>query len=109
MTASRTEETNLTPGESFTAGQVSRPTTTTPNVKKSGGKRAKKLMDCPVCEWSISKHAHFCPNCGEPDPSNHLMRANWASRIFWLIVIVAAVYYGYTVLFPMVMDMIKNL
>lgn len=76
---------------------------------KSNGKKSKKLMDCPVCEWSISKHAHFCPNCGEPDPSNRLLIGNWVSRIFWTIVIVAAVYYGYTVLWPMIMDMIKNL
>lgn len=75
----------------------------------SSAKKAKKLMNCPVCDWKVSKAAHFCPNCGEPDPSNRLMIGAWISRIFWTIVIIAVVYFGYNTLWPMLLDMIKDL
>ncbi len=34
------------------------------------------LVSCPVCEKQISKRAHACPGCGEPDPLHHLPNQN---------------------------------
>lgn len=40
------------------------------------------LVACPVCEKQISKRAHTCPGCGEPDPLNHLAKSKFISMVF---------------------------
>ncbi|PSW62268.1 hypothetical protein C0W54_08065 [Photobacterium kishitanii] len=70
--------------------------------------RSKRLTDCPACDGSVSRRAHFCPHCGEPDPSRHMQRTQWCSRIVWTIIIVAAGWYAYTSLVPLIVDRLKG-
>ncbi len=44
------------------------------------------LVSCPVCEKQISKRAHTCPGCGEPDPLHHLAKSKFISMVFWTLV-----------------------
>lgn len=39
------------------------------------------LVSCPVCEKQISKRAHTCPGCGEPDPLHHLAKSKFISMV----------------------------
>ncbi|SMY17408.1 zinc ribbon domain-containing protein [Photobacterium aquimaris] len=70
--------------------------------------RSKRLTDCPACDGSVSRRAHFCPHCGEPDPSRHMQRTQWFSRIVWSIIIVTAGWYAYTSLVPLIVDRLKG-
>ncbi|WP_256384239.1 zinc ribbon domain-containing protein [Photobacterium toruni] len=70
--------------------------------------RSKRLTDCPACDGIVSRRAHFCPHCGEPDPSRHMQRTQWVSRIIWTIIIVAAAWYAYTSLLPLIVDRLKG-
>ncbi|MEC6796430.1 zinc ribbon domain-containing protein [Photobacterium sp. S4TG1] len=70
--------------------------------------RSKRLTDCPACEGAVSRRAHFCPHCGEPDPSRHMQRTQWVSRIVWTVIIATAVWYAYTSLVPLIVDRLKG-
>ncbi|AEX21238.1 MULTISPECIES: hypothetical protein [Vibrio] len=66
------------------------------------------LVACPVCEKQISKRAHTCPGCGEPDPLNHLAKSKFISMVFWLLVLVGAGYAAWVYLLPMLIDFVRN-
>lgn len=70
--------------------------------------RSKRLTDCPACDGTVSRRAHFCPHCGEPDPSRHMQRTQWVSRIVWTVIIVAVAWYAYTSLVPLIVDRLKG-
>ena len=70
--------------------------------------RSKRLTDCPACDGMVSRRAHFCPHCGEPDPSRHMQRTQWVSRIVWTVIIVAVAWYAYTSLVPLIVDRLKS-
>ncbi|KJG13976.1 hypothetical protein UB37_00445 [Photobacterium iliopiscarium] len=70
--------------------------------------RSKRLTDCPACDGTVSRRAHFCPHCGEPDPSRHMQRTQWVSRIVWTVIIVAVAWYTYTSLVPLIVDRLKG-
>lgn len=70
--------------------------------------RSKRLTDCPACNGIVSRRAHFCPHCGEPDPSRHMQRTQWLSRIVWSIIIVIAGWYAYTSLVPIIVNHLKG-
>ncbi|PSU78111.1 hypothetical protein CTM93_18490 [Photobacterium phosphoreum] len=70
--------------------------------------RSKRLTDCPACDGMVSRRAHFCPHCGEPDPSRHMQRNQWFSRIVWTIIIAAAGWYIYTSVVPLIVDRLKG-
>ncbi|WP_238029205.1 MULTISPECIES: hypothetical protein [unclassified Photobacterium] len=80
----------------------------TNSSSKSGvATRSKRLTDCPACEGTVSRRAHFCPHCGEPDPSRHMQRSQWVSRVIWTAIIAAGCWYAYVELFPWVMERMK--
>ncbi|MFD2178148.1 hypothetical protein [Veronia pacifica] len=62
------------------------------------------LVSCPVCEASVSKKAHACPKCGEPDPVSYHARNRWLGNIFWLLVIAGIGYFAWVALWPMLVD-----
>ncbi|EAS45459.1 hypothetical protein C9J48_07855 [Photobacterium profundum] len=65
------------------------------------------LLACPTCEKLISKRAHSCPQCGEPDPFNYYSRKSWIERLVWTVVIVAIVAFSWQVLFPMLIEAVR--
>ncbi len=65
------------------------------------------LVACPVCEKDVSKRAHTCPGCGEPDPSRYHTRNAWIGRLIWLVILGLAAAAVWQVLVPMVMDAIR--
>lgn len=69
---------------------------------------SKRLTNCPACEGIVSRRAHFCPHCGEPDPSRHMQRSQWVSRVIWTVIIVTAGWYIYTDLVPLIIDRLKG-
>ncbi|KJG04500.1 hypothetical protein UB33_18655 [Photobacterium angustum] len=75
--------------------------------KASVATRSKRLTDCPACEGIVSRRAHFCPHCGEPDPSRHMQRSQWLSRIVWTAIISAGCWYAYVELMPWVIERMK--
>lgn len=72
-------------------------------TKSANKPNLKRLTHCPACEALVSRRAHFCPHCGEPDPSRHIQRSQWVSRVIWTIILAGVGWYGYTTLFPMLM------
>lgn len=66
------------------------------------------LVSCPVCEKQISKRAHTCPGCGEPDPLHHLAKSKFISMVFWTLVLVGAGYFAWFHLLPMLIDTIRH-
>ncbi|GEM74715.1 hypothetical protein [Vibrio sagamiensis] len=66
------------------------------------------LIACPVCEKQISKRAHTCPGCGEPDPLNHLAKSKLLSFIFWSIVLFCLGYISWFYLVPMIVEALRN-
>ncbi|WP_322803751.1 hypothetical protein SO574_03750 [Vibrio alfacsensis] len=66
------------------------------------------LVACPVCEKQISKRAHTCPSCGEPDPLNHLAKSKFVSFVFWTIILVGAAYIAWFYLVPMLVEMLRH-
>ncbi len=82
--------------------------TTKSSANKAGvATRSKRLTDCPACEGVVSRRAHFCPHCGEPDPSRHIQRSQWLSRLVWTAIIAAGCWYAYIELLPWVMERMK--
>ena len=65
------------------------------------------LQACPLCEKDISKRAHTCPNCGEPDPFRYYSRKSWIERIIWTIVIAVIVIYSWVELLPMAIEALR--
>lgn len=66
------------------------------------------LVACPVCEKQISKRAHTCPGCGEPDPLNHLAKSKFLSFIFWIVVLASVGYVAWFYLVPMLVEMLRS-
>ncbi|EOK5936369.1 hypothetical protein ACEV8V_19205 [Vibrio parahaemolyticus] len=66
------------------------------------------LVSCPVCEKQISKRAHTCPGCGEPDPLHHLAKSKFISMVFWTLVLVGAGYFAWFHLLPMLIDTVRH-
>ncbi|WP_087018286.1 hypothetical protein [Thaumasiovibrio subtropicus] len=66
------------------------------------------LVACPVCEKDVSKRAHNCPHCGEPDPARYHTRNAWLGRLFWLLVFAGGAYYVWQVIVPMVIDLFNR-
>ncbi|EPW6853728.1 hypothetical protein ACWOVA_003948 [Vibrio parahaemolyticus] len=66
------------------------------------------LVSCPVCEKQISKRAHTCPGCGEPDPLHHLAKSKFISMIFWTLVLVGAGYFAWFHLLPMLIETVRH-
>lgn len=66
------------------------------------------LVACPVCEKPISKHAHTCPLCGEPDPLNHVAKSKFLSLTVWLIVLVGVGYIAWFYLLPMLIEFVRH-
>lgn len=66
------------------------------------------LVACPVCEKPISKRAHTCPCCGEPDPLNHLAKSKFLSLTVWLIVLVGVGYVAWFYLLPMLIEFVRH-
>ena len=66
------------------------------------------LVACPVCEKQISKRAHACPRCGEPDPLNHLAKSKLFSFVFWVIALSGLGYVAWFYLVPMVVEILRN-
>ncbi len=65
------------------------------------------LVPCPICEKPISKRAHTCPECGEPDPLNHVAKSTFVSTVLWSLAIVAAGYVAWVYLLPMLVESIR--
>ncbi|MBE4319925.1 hypothetical protein [Vibrio parahaemolyticus] len=66
------------------------------------------LVSCPVCEKQISKRAHICPGCGEPDPLHHLAKSKFISMVFWTLVLVGAGYFAWFHLLPMLIETVRH-
>ncbi len=66
------------------------------------------LVPCPICEKAISKRAHTCPQCGEPDPLNHLAKSTFISTVLWSLVIIGAGYAAWVYLLPMLVEAIRH-
>ena len=66
------------------------------------------LVACPVCEKQISKRAHTCPGCGEPDPLNPLAKSKFLSFIFWIVVLAGVGYVAWFYLVPMLVEMLRS-
>ncbi|MBE4165042.1 hypothetical protein CGJ37_21890 [Vibrio parahaemolyticus] len=66
------------------------------------------LVSCPVCEKQISKRAHTCPGCGEPDPLHHLAKSKFISMVFWTLVLVGAGYFAWFHLLPMMIETVRH-
>lgn len=66
------------------------------------------LVSCPVCEKQISKRAHTCPGCGEPDPLHHLAKSKFISMVFWSLVLVGAGYFAWFHLLPMLIETVRH-
>ncbi|EGQ8415510.1 hypothetical protein F2K61_20030 [Vibrio parahaemolyticus] len=66
------------------------------------------LVSCPVCEKQISKRAHTCPGCGEPDPLYHLAKSKFISMVFWTLVLVGAGYFAWFHLLPMLIETVRH-
>ncbi|HHC7101443.1 TPA: hypothetical protein ACN341_000021 [Vibrio parahaemolyticus] len=66
------------------------------------------LVSCPVCEKQISKRAHTCPGCGEPDPLHHLAKSKFISMVFWTLVLVGAGYFAWFRLLPMLIETVRH-
>ena len=66
------------------------------------------LVACPVCEKQISKRAHTCPGCGEPDPLNYLAKSKFLSFIFWIVVLASVGYVAWFYLVPMLVEMLRS-
>ncbi|MCA0935645.1 hypothetical protein LCL85_08800 [Vibrio alginolyticus] len=66
------------------------------------------LVPCPVCEKEISKRAHTCPGCGEPDPLHHVAKSTFFSTVFWSLIIVGAGYAAWVYLLPMLIESIRH-
>ncbi|ANB97803.1 hypothetical protein ABLB37_03605 [Vibrio parahaemolyticus] len=66
------------------------------------------LVSCPVCEKQISKRAHTCPGCGEPDPLHHLAKSKFISMVFWTLVLVGAGYFAWFHLLPMLIETVRH-
>ncbi|WP_223295683.1 hypothetical protein [Photobacterium leiognathi] len=81
--------------------------TTKSSAKTGTTARSKRLTDCPACEGVVSRRAHFCPHCGEPDPSRHIQRSQWLSRLVWTAIIATGCWYAYVELLPLVMERMK--
>ncbi|WP_182036762.1 hypothetical protein [Vibrio diabolicus] len=65
------------------------------------------LVSCPVCEKQISKRAHACPGCGEPDPLHHLAKSKFMSMVFWILVLVGTAYVAWFYILPMVIESLR--
>ncbi|EGR2771906.1 TPA: hypothetical protein ACMDOR_003184 [Vibrio parahaemolyticus] len=66
------------------------------------------LVSCPVCEKQISKRAHTCLGCGEPDPLHHLAKSKFISMVFWTLVLVGAGYFAWFHLLPMLIETVRH-
>lgn len=66
------------------------------------------LVSCPVCEKQISKRAHTCPGCGEPNPLHHLAKSKFISMVFWTLVLVGAGYFAWFHLLPMLIETVRH-
>ncbi|RXJ74541.1 hypothetical protein CS022_02915 [Veronia nyctiphanis] len=66
------------------------------------------LVTCPVCESQVSKKAHACPKCGEPDPVNYHATNRWLGNLFWLLVIAGIGYAGWVYVWPLVVDVFNR-
>ncbi|ATI45895.1 hypothetical protein [Vibrio parahaemolyticus] len=66
------------------------------------------LVSCPLCEKQISKRAHTCPGCGEPDPLHHLAKSKFISMVFWTLVLVGAGYFAWFHLLPMLIETVRH-
>ncbi|HGS4887772.1 TPA: hypothetical protein ACMDRT_004227 [Vibrio parahaemolyticus] len=66
------------------------------------------LVSCPVCEKQISKRAHTCPGCGEPDPLHHLAKSKFISMVFWTLVLVGAGYFAWFHLLPVLIETVRH-
>lgn len=66
------------------------------------------LIPCPVCEKQISKRAHTCPGCGEPDPLHHLAKSKLLSFTVWTALVVAAGYVAWVYVLPMLIEYAKQ-
>ncbi|EGR2230830.1 hypothetical protein DZF79_21670 [Vibrio parahaemolyticus] len=66
------------------------------------------LVSCPVCEKQISKRAHTCPGCGEPDPLHHLAKSKFISMVFWTLILVGAGYFAWFHLLPMLIETVRH-
>ncbi|MDP2556957.1 hypothetical protein Q8W15_05590 [Photobacterium damselae subsp. piscicida] len=65
---------------------------------------SKKLTQCPACEGMVSRKAHFCPHCGEPNPANHLRKSQVVSCAVWTAIIAAGCWFAYSTLWPLVLQ-----
>ncbi|MBC8663692.1 hypothetical protein H1X87_20235 [Vibrio parahaemolyticus] len=66
------------------------------------------LVSCPVCEKQISKRAHTCPGCGEPDPLHHLAKSKFISMVSWTLVLVGTGYFAWFHLLPMLIETVRH-
>lgn len=66
------------------------------------------LVACPVCEKKISKRAHACPGCGEPDPLHHLAKSSLISMVLWLLIIAGVGYAAWVHLLPVLIDFVRQ-
>ncbi|CAH1588179.1 hypothetical protein [Vibrio rotiferianus] len=66
------------------------------------------LVACPVCERQISKRAHSCPGCGEPDPLNHLAKSKFMSMTLWLAALIGFGYAFWFYLLPMMIEFARQ-
>ncbi|MCF7354875.1 hypothetical protein [Vibrio sp. CK2-1] len=67
------------------------------------------LAQCPICDKSISKRAHACPSCGEPDPFNSRAKFKALTTVLWIVAIVGGVYLFWVYGLPMLIDLAHKL
>ena len=66
------------------------------------------LVNCPVCDKSISKRAHTCPGCGEPDPLKHVAKSTMMTWFIWVLILGVVGYVTWFYAIPTLVEVLRQ-